>query len=139
MDTAGDAGVAVSTFGDWDAEDAFDTEPPDDEQVTYKLHDLRLALDQLAGSHELLTWDELTENEQAMALGIGRMIVDYIVRHEPEIPEQLARTLHNARRFVATSRLPEWEQLDDDDRAIGTALMSAILDWLERQGALDAA
>jgi hypothetical protein len=129
----------VSDFGDWEPDDAWDREPPDPEQVTYKLHDLRLALDQLAGDQGLPTWDELTADEQEMAMGIGRMIVDYILAREPELPDDLARTLHNARRFMATSRLPEWEQLDADDRQIGIALMSTILDWLRRQGALDAA
>jgi hypothetical protein len=129
----------VSDFGDWEPDDAYDREPPDDEQVTYKLHELRIALDQLAGEQGLARWDDLDEDSQAMALGIGRMIVRYIVEREPEDPDELARTLHNARRFVATSRLPEWEQLDADDRAVGVALMSTILDWLRRQGALDAA
>lgn len=127
------------TFGDWDDDDAFDIEPPDEEQVTYKLHGLRHELDVLAGGRGVPTWDELTLGERDMARGVGGVIVRYILDHEPEEPEQLARTLHNARRFVATTPLPAWEDIDLDDRRVGIDLMSVILGWLERQGALDAA
>ena len=129
----------MSDFGDWDPDDAFDREPPDDDQVTYKLHELRIALDQLAGAQDLPGWDDLAPSAQAMARGIGHMIVDYIVAHEPETPEELARTLHNARRYVATSPLPAWDDLPADDRQVGIDLMAVILRWLERQGALGVA
>ena len=129
----------MSDFGDFDDDDALDHEPPDEEQVTYKLHSLRRELDLLAGARDVPTWDELSDGEREMASGIGAVIVRYILDHEPEEPEQLARTLHNARRYVATTPLPPWEDVSLDDRAVGIALMSVVLDWLERQGALDAA
>jgi len=129
----------MSDFGDFDIDDAWGIEPPDEEQVTYRLHELRLALDDLVGSHDLARWDDLTPGEQAMARGIGQMIVRYIIDHEPEDATELARTLHNARRFVATTPLPAWDDLNADDRQIGIDIMQIILDWLRRQGALDAA
>ena len=129
----------MSDFEDWEPDDSLDLEPPDPEQVTYKLHQLRVALDELAGEHNLPQWDDLDPNSQWMARGIGQMIVQYILDREPETAEELARTLHNARRFVATTPLPEWDDLSPDERAVGVALMGAILDWLRRQGALDAA
>jgi hypothetical protein len=129
----------VSDFGDFDLDDAWGVEPPDEEQVTYRLHELRLALDELAGSHDLPRWDDLTPDEQAMARGIGQMIVRYIIDREPEDATELARTLHNARRFVATTPLPPWDDLNADERQIGIDLMDVILSWLRRQGALDAA
>lgn len=129
----------MSDFGDFDDDDAFANEPPDPEQVTYKLHQLRIELDVLAAGHGLPTWDDLSGGEQDMALGIGALIVKYILDNEPEDAESLARTLHNARRFVATVPLPPWDDLDGDDKAVGIALMDIILGWLRRQGALDAA
>ena len=126
------------TFGDWDPADAWGIEPPDEEQVTYKLHELRLALDQLGGDRGLPTWDQLDTGAQEMARGIGGVIVRYIIEREPEDATELARTLHDARRYVATSRLPTWDELEPDDRQIGVDLMQIILDWLRRQGALDA-
>lgn len=126
----------MTDFGDWDGPDAFDREPPDPEQVTYKLHALRLAIDALVGNHDLPVWDELTPEAQNMANGIGRAIVDYIIAYEPETGEQLAHILHDARRYVATTPLPAWEDLPADDRQIGIDLMTVILEWLERQGAL---
>jgi hypothetical protein len=129
----------VSDFGDFDIDDAWGTEPPDEEQVTYKLHELRLALDALAGAHDLPRWDDLDDGAQQMARGIAAVIVRYIVEREPETAADLARTLHNARRYVATSPLPPWDDLAPDDRQIGVDLMRLILEWLRRQGALDAA
>lgn len=129
----------MSDFGDWDPADAFDHEPPDEEQVTFKLHSLRRELDVLAGGRGLPTWDDLTPGERDMASGIGRVIVKYILDHEPEDAESLARTLHNARRYVATTPLPPWDEVNPDDRAVGRELMQTVLDWLARQGALDAA
>lgn len=127
------------TFGDFEDDDALDHEPPDAEQVSMKLHQLLVVLDVVAGDLGIPTWDDLSDDERAMALGIGRMIVDYIVEREPEDAEELARTLHNARRYVASSRLPAWDELNADDRQVGIDLMAVILAWLARQGALDAA
>lgn len=129
----------MSDFGDFDPDDAYDKEPPDVEQVTYKLHALRRALDDLVGTFDLPVWDDLDPEAQAMAIEIGRAIVRYIIEREPEDAEQLARTLHEARRYVATSPLPPWEALPADDRQVGIDLMAIILAWLDRQGALDAA
>lgn len=126
-------------FGDWDDDDAFGTEPADPEQVTYKLHQLRLAIDDLVGSHDLPLWDDLGPDAQEMAMAIGRAIVQYILEHEPETGEELAKTLHEARRYVATSPLPPWEDLPADDRQVGIDLMQLILNWLTRQGATQVA
>lgn len=126
----------TDVFGDFDVDDALDHEPPAPEQVTYRLHDLRREIDALAGAADLPTWDELTEPEQQLALALGDTIVGYIISAEPDEPEALARTLHNARRYIASSRLPAWEALDADDRQIGIDLMGLIIGWLRRQGAL---
>jgi hypothetical protein len=129
----------VTDFGDFDPDDAWGVEPPDEEQVTYKVHELRLALDDLVGSFDLPRWEDLDPDAQAMARALGVAIVNYIITYEPETGEQLARTLHEARRYVATTPLPAWEDLSPDDRQVGIDLMQVILDWLQRQGALDAA
>ena len=131
--------MSDAAFGDFDPDDAYGVEPPDEEQVTYKLHALRKALDDLAGTRDLPAWGDLTPQAQTMARGVAGVIVRYIIDHEPEEAEQLARTLHEARRYVATSPLPPWEDLPADDRQVGIDLMAVILDWLRRQGALQAA
>ena len=127
------------TFGDLDDDDVWGVEPPDPEQVTFKLHGLRNELDVLAGGRGFPVWDDLDPGSQEMAMGIGGVIVKYILDHEPEDAAQLARTLHEARRYVATTPLPPWEDVSPDDQAVGIALMDVILGWLRRQGALDAA
>jgi hypothetical protein len=124
----------VSDFGDFDVDDAADHEPPAPEQVAYRLHDLRVEVDALAGAEEP-GWDDLTNPERSLALAIGVALVDWLVTHVPD-PVDAARALHNVRRYIATSRLPPWDDLDADDQAIGVALMSLIIDWLRRQGAL---
>jgi hypothetical protein len=126
----------TDVFGDFDVDDALDVEPPAPEQVTYRLHRLRIEIDALTGAHDLPTFDELSPSEQQLALALGETIVAYIVSAEPDEPEALARTLHNARRYVASSRLAAWEDLPADDRQIGIELMALLIGWLRRQGAL---
>ena len=128
--------MSDDTFGDWDAEDALDHEPADVEQVTFRLHRLRNEIDLLAGAHDLPTFDELPPESQEMALGIGDVIVRWIAEHEPDDPEAVARYLHDARRYVASSRLPTWDALSPDDRRVGIDLMALLIGWLQRQGAL---
>lgn len=125
----------AATFGDFDVDDALDHEPPAPEQVAYRLHDLRLELDVLAGAAALPTWDELTAPEQDLGLAIGTALVDWLVTHTPDAADA-ARSLHNVRRYIASSRLATWEELDADDRQIGIDLMGVIIAWLRRQGAL---
>ena len=125
----------MSDFGDFDPDDAFDTEPPDPEQVAFRLHRLRIEVDALAGASELPQWAELSEPEQRLGKSIGRALVDWLVTHQPT-PEHAAESLHNVRRYIASSALPPWADLPPDDRAIGIALMNLIINWLRRQGAI---
>jgi hypothetical protein len=124
------------TFGDWDPDDALDHEPPAPEQVAYRLHALRMEVDALTGAANLPTWDELTPAEQQLGESMAGSLVTWLAEHDPDDPEQAARSLHNVRRYIASSRLPAWEDLDEDDRQIGVDLMSLILGWLRRQGAI---
>jgi len=126
----------TDTFGDFDVDDALDTEPPAPEQVAYRLHLLRAQVDAYRNAIGLPTWDELTPDEQEVGLGIGEVVVNYVVTHHAAGPEGLARTLHNVRRYWARSPLATWDQLKHDERAVGVDLMSLILGWLRRQGAI---
>jgi len=125
----------MSTFGDFDSDDAFATEPPDDEQVAIRLHRLRVEVDALVGPIGQPTWDELTTAEQELAIAIGHDLVRWLLNHRPDA-EGAARSLHNVRRYLATTPLPAWDDLSDDERRIGIDLMQLIIDWLERQGAI---
>ena len=126
----------MSVFGDYELADAYDREPPAPEQVAYKLHELRTLVDALAGDTDLPTWDQLTASEQDLGLSVGEVIVAHIVATDPDVPEHVARELHNVRRYWASSRLPPWEDLDADERQVGIDLMATIIGWLRRQGAL---
>jgi hypothetical protein len=127
----------VSTdFGDWELDDALDQEPADPDQVAVRLHRLRVEVDALAGAAGLPMWDDLSPDAQEFAVGIGKVIVDYLISHDPDDPEPVARHLHEARRYLATSPLPPWDDLAPDDRQIGIDLMAILLNWLRRQGAL---
>jgi hypothetical protein len=53
--------------------------------------------------------------------------------HQPADPEQVARRLHDERRWLG-SREVDWQDLDDDTRAVAVALIVAVLDWLHREG-----
>jgi hypothetical protein len=124
-------------FGDIEPADAYSAGVgPAVEQVAMRLHELREYLDSVAGEHGLLRWDELTPAEQQLALAIGDVIVTHLAGHEPDAAEDSARNLHNVRRYWASSRLPAWEDLPPDDRQVGIDLMSAIINWLAREGTL---
>ena len=124
-----------STFGDFDLEDAWGTEPPDPEQVAMRLHHLRELVDELTGAAGLARWDDLSEPERELAIALGGDLVDWLLTHRPEA-EGAARALHQERRHLATTPLPPWEDLSDDERRIGIDLMGIIIAWLERQGAV---
>lgn len=126
----------MSDFGDFDDDDAYDVEPADPEQVAAKLHGLRVALDQLAGEQDLPRWVDLLPVERALAIGIAVAIVNWLTVNEPDSPEDAARHLHNVRRFLPTSTLPPWDELSEDERAVGIGLMAVLIAWLERQGAI---
>jgi len=120
-------------IGDYEADDAFDREPPDPEQVAYKLHRLRQAVDLLAGG-SLVTWDDLGTTEQATAFQQATGLVEWLQTHNAE-PVGLAEAVHEAGRQPATT-VPRWADLSGDERALAIGLMSIILDWLTRQGAI---
>jgi len=67
--------MLVSDFGDFDNDDAFDTEPPDAEQVAIRFHKYRFELD---NSHP--TWDEMTPPQKALAIAIFVRLIDWLRR-----------------------------------------------------------
>lgn len=132
----GDHVVSINPdFGDWDPDDSVDHEPPDAEQVSMRMHQLRVEIDALTGALSLATWDDLSVPERYLATAIGQALVDWLVSNDPT-PEAAANALHNVRRYIATSPLLPWDQLSDGDRQVGISLMTLIIDWLKRQGAL---
>ena len=122
-----------NAIGDYEAADAFDREPPDPEQVAYKLHRLREAIDLLAGG-SLVSWDDLGTTEQATAFHQAHGLVDWLATHPPSALG-LAQAVHEARRYPGSS-IPTWDALSDDEKQLAVGLMSIIIDWLMRQGAI---
>jgi hypothetical protein len=53
--------------------------------------------------------------------------------HLPADPEQVARRLHEERRYLG-SHEPPWEDLTDDERSVGVALIVALLALLRDEG-----
>ena len=122
-------------FGDYESDDAYDTASPDPFQVAVKLHRLRVAVDVLGGSGTLPRWDALNATERALAVELGRSLVNWLATHDPH-PVDAARALHNVRRFIATEPLPEWDNLSFDEQSIGIDLMTLVIRWLKRQGGI---
>lgn len=65
----------MSDFGDFDNDDAFDTEPADPLQVAIKLHRLRKRL-----GWESDEWETFNDNERDELVGIARGLLDWLRR-----------------------------------------------------------
>lgn len=127
----------MSDFGDIEPEDSFDQEgTPDPEQVAQRLHELRAYLADLYGHERLERFNALTPAERSLANAVGVAIVNWLLTHEPDDAEAAARDLHNVRRYWSGNVLPEWEDLPEDQRAIGIDIMRHLVAWLEREGPL---
>jgi hypothetical protein len=65
----------VSSFGDFDVDDAYDTEPADPEQVARKLHALRL-------EHDLddLEWNDLAPSERTALVQVVVRLLAWLRR-----------------------------------------------------------
>lgn len=61
-------------FGDFDDDDAFDTEPPDPEQVAIKLQRYRREHE---ASHD---WEELTNEQRRIAIVIMGRLLEWLRR-----------------------------------------------------------
>lgn len=48
-------------------------------------------------------------------------------------PEQVARRLHEERRFLGADE-PDWDRLSQLDREVGIALIIALFRWLTDEG-----
>jgi hypothetical protein len=121
-------------FGDWDPDDSFDHEPPAPEQVTYRLHRIRADVEELIG-RPLPKWEDLDDDQKAVGFALGERVTEFIATNEPDYPEPLAHALHDFRQAINPS-LPDWDDLSDEDHAIGTAIMDIILKWLRMEGAI---
>lgn len=119
-------------FGDLDADDVWDeTATIAPEQVAYKVHALRRALEQLAG-RDLPAFDDLSRRDRDLANDVGVALTDYAVMYGTGNAERAAEVVHDVLRAMAGA--PTWAELDDDARAIAVALVALVFSWLRRQG-----
>ena len=65
----------TDTFGDFDDDDAADTEPADPEQVARKLHDLRRR-----DGFEVQAWDDLTAGDRLALVAIVAAVLSWLRR-----------------------------------------------------------
>jgi hypothetical protein len=123
----------ASFFGDFDVDDALDTEPADPGQVARRLHRYRSLVERLVG-RELEPYDELGPNERADLEYVGRAIVSWVANNDRDRADVLGRSIHEFSR----QRLgggPPWDDLDGEARQLAEAIGQLIADWLIRQGA----
>ena len=124
-------------FGDIEPDDVFAADSvPDPEQVARRLHELRAYLDDLTGGDRLARFDDLTPDERSLADAVGGVIVSWIVEHDPDDPDALARALHNVRRYWSGDTLPPWDDLPDDHREVAVDVMAHVVAWLQAEGPL---
>jgi hypothetical protein len=60
---------------------------------------------------------------------------DDALDHEPPDPVQVAIKLHRYTREFDPD-IPDWDDLSDEEKAIGIAVMLRLISWLRRQGAV---
>lgn len=124
-------------FGDIEADDAYSQGAiADSSQVAFRLHEIRAYIDALTGSEYTPAFEALDPAEQSIALSIGGVIVQWLIDIDPDDPEKVALHLHNVRRYWSGNKLPAWADLPPEDRQVAVALMSAIIEWLRREGTL---
>lgn len=58
---------------------------------------------------------------------------DQFVDHNIPDPEQVARRLHEERRWIGSGE-PEWDHLPAESRMVGELLIQILLEWLLREG-----
>lgn len=116
-------------FGDFELDDAADTERADPEQTAMRLHELRAYLAANSGE-ELAAWDALDVDER----GVGEMLAGRLIDALLSDPASAPRDLHSAIAYL--SGQPEWDDLDADVQQVGAGLVDDILAWLSRQGSL---
>lgn len=127
----------MSDFGDIDPEDSFDASgTPEPAQVARRIHEIRLYLDRVTGTTYEANYDELTAPERNLADTLAAAVIEWLIANEPDNARHSAEQLHNVRRFLSDNSLPPWTELPEDQRAIGTALMQAIIDWLHQEGSI---
>jgi len=121
--------MSDAEFGDWEQDDASDTEPADPEQVAVRVHELRGFLSALSGE-ELAAWDALDDDEEEIAIALADRLIHFLTDDQVHAAEDF----HGAVAFL--SGQPEWNDLDTDVQQVATGLVDDILAWLKRQGAV---
>ena len=121
----------MSSFGDFEDADAYDAaEVVAPEQVARRLHRLRRPLEVLAGRADPGPYEAQSAGDRADLEAAGEAVAEYVALHEPDEPDRLARWVHAWRAAGGAT----WEDLTDDQRAIGVHLMALVLAWLHREG-----
>ena len=65
----------MTDFGDFDTDDALDTEPPDAEQVAIRLRKYQRDVDS-----SLPSWDDMDAADKAKAIGVMVLIIAWLRR-----------------------------------------------------------
>jgi len=67
-----------------------------------------------------------------MSIGDVEPDDEFVANSIPD-PEQVARHLHEERRWIGSGE-PDWDHLDDETRMVGELLIQILLEWLLREG-----
>lgn len=127
----------VSDLPIQDEGEAWDATPDiDPMQVTHRLHELRVELEEAAGV-DFQDFHDLTDREQELAYAIGEALTDWFLAHPADSAEGMAIEIHNVRRYFASlfgQGFDAWDDLSDDHRDLAIGFSQAIIDWLKKEG-----
>lgn len=105
-------------------------------QVGIRLHELRVAIEELAGVDPQMYWD-LSQSERVLCDSIGEAIAEHFIANPAENAVAMARSIHNVRAYLAElfgDGLIPWEELEADQRDLGIRISQEIIDWLKKEG-----
>lgn len=120
-------------FGDFDQDDQFAADgEPAPQQVAFRLHELRMLLEELAG-YGSVRWEDLTPEEQDIGYDLCVFLVPVILE-DPNV-DSMTYALHELRE-VLDDLVPPWHLLTEEEKVVAQSLMIWTLEWLVKEGAV---
>ena len=114
---------------DSEPEDQLDpTAEPDPYAVAWRLHEIVSYLDPAVND-----FLDLDPPERDELVAMAQQLLDETNTDLDD--DRLARAVHTV-RHVMDPKVPDWDALSDEEHAVASALIHALVEWLHAEGAV---